>query len=130
MTIFEHCVYGDVRGKLISLEEHLNVPFSIKRTFFIYDVPNDQTRGEHAHVKTKQYISALNGSCKITLDNGKDLVTYSLNSPNVGLFQDTLVWGRMFDFSHDCILLVLASETYNPEDYIVNYDKFLEAVVQ
>ena len=128
MKIFEQRVFGDERGKLISLEENLDVPFSIKRTFFIYDVPQDQTRGEHAHIKTKQYISALNGSCKITLDSGRELRTYSLSSPILGLFQDTLVWGKMFDFSSDCILLILASETYDPEDYIVNYDKFLEAL--
>ena len=130
MELFEQHIFGDQRGKLISIEEGVDVPFSIKRTFFIYDVPNDQTRGEHAHVKTKQYISALSGSCKITLDSGSELQTYSLNSPSIGLFQDTLVWGKMFDFSSDCILLVLASESYNPEDYIVNYDKFLEALGQ
>ena len=128
MKLFEQHIYGDERGKLISIEERRNVPFSIKRAFFIYDVPHDQTRGEHAHVKTKQYISALNGSCKITLDSGKELRTFSLNSPNFGLFQDTLVWGKMFDFSSDCILLILASETYNREDYIEDYDKFLEAL--
>ena len=64
MELFEHHIFGDERGKLISIEGRMDVPFSIKRTFFIYDVPYGQTRGEHAHVKTKQYIAALSGSCK------------------------------------------------------------------
>ena len=126
--IFENKVMGDFRGKLIALESDIDIPFQIRRVFYIFDVPSGQVRGEHAHYKTKQYIAAISGSCKITLDNGKKKQTYSLNSANKALFQDCLVWGEMFDFTDDCILLVLASELYTENDYIRNYQKFLEKI--
>ena len=69
--IFENKVMGDFRGKLIALESDIDIPFQIRRVFYIFDVPSGQVRGEHAHYKTKQYIAAISGSCKITLDNGK-----------------------------------------------------------
>ena len=119
---------GDFRGKLIALESDIDIPFQIKRVFYIFDVPLGQARGKHAHYKTKQYIAAISGSCKITLDKGEKKQTYFLNSANKALFQDCLVWGEMFDFTEDCILLVLASELYRESDYIKNYQKFLEKI--
>ena len=121
-------VMGDERGSLIAFEENQNVPFDIKRVFYIYGTQEGIPRGQHSHYKTKQLLVAVNGGCKVTLDNGKEKETYTLNKPNVGLFQDALIWGTMHDFSHDCILMVFADTYYEDSDYIRDYDKFLEVV--
>lgn len=120
-------VLGDERGKLIALEENKEIPFDIKRVFYIYNTSN-LPRGEHSHYKTKQFLIALKGSCKIVLDDGVNKQVLELNQPNQGLFQDALVWSEMKDFSTDCILMVIASEYYDENDYIRNYNKFLEEV--
>ena len=128
MSITEHHILGDHRGQLVAIEGQQDVPFEVKRVFYIYGTHTDMTRGEHSHHQTQQYLIAVNGSCKVTLDDGKQKITYDLNQPNVGLLQDALVWGVMHDFTADCVLLVLASEHYDEADYICNYDDFLEAV--
>jgi dTDP-4-dehydrorhamnose 3,5-epimerase-like enzyme len=121
-------VLGDDRGQLVALEENKDIPFNIKRVFYIYGTKENTPRGNHSHYKTKQYLVTVNGSCKVTLDNGKKQETFNLNKPNLGLFQDALVWGNMHDFSSDCVLLVLASEHYDENDYIRDYDEFLKAI--
>ena len=128
MRATEHRVLGDHRGKLIAIEGQHDVPFVVKRVFYIYGTNPDVTRGEHSHYDTQQYLIAVNGSCKVTLDDGIKKNTYDLNRPNISLFQDVLVWGTMHDFSSDCVLLVLASEHYNEADYIRNYDDFIKVV--
>jgi len=128
MSITEHRVLDDHRGQLVAIEGQQDVPFEVKRVFYIYGTHPGMTRGEHSHHQTQQYLIAVNGSCKVTLDDGNQKITYNLNQPNVGLLQDALVWGVMHDFTADCVLLVLASEHYNEADYIRNYDDFLEAV--
>jgi hypothetical protein len=120
----EHRVLGDERGQLIAIESGVHIPFDIKRVFYIYGTQPNVPRGQHSHYKTKQYLIAVNGSCKVTLDNGQSKATYELNQPNVGLFQEAMVWGTMHDFSTDCVLLVLADQRYNEADYIRNYDDF------
>jgi len=124
----EFKVFGDHRGQLVVLEENREIPFDVKRVFYIYDTQKGVSRGNHSHYKTKQFLVAVNGSCKVTLDNGKEKETFDLNRPNLGLFQDALIWGTMHDFSEDCVLVVLASEHYDESDYIRNYDEFLEEV--
>ena len=124
----EFKVLGDHRGQLIALEANRQIPFDVKRVFYIYGAQEGVPRGNHSHYKTKQFLVAVNGSCKVTLDNGKEKETYELNKPNLGLFQDALIWGTMHDFSSDCVLMVLADEYYDASDYITNYDKFLEVV--
>ena len=121
-------VMGDDRGSLIAFEENQNVPFDIKRVFYIYGTQVGIPRGQHSHYKTKQLLVAVNGGCKVTLDNGMKKETYTLNKPNVGLLQESLIWGTMHDFSHDCILMVFADTYYDDSDYIRSYDKFLEIV--
>lgn len=128
--LIEFKVLGDHRGKLIALESSREVPFDFKRVFYIYGTQEGIPRGDHSHYKTKQFLVAVHGSCKVTLDNGKGKETFYLNKPNVGLFQDALIWGTMHDFSKDCVLMVLADEYYDPSDYITNYDIFLELVVK
>ena len=128
MSIFKLNEKVDGRGKLIALESCFDVPFHFKRMFYIYGVPKDESRGHHAHFSTKQYIIAVNGSCCITLNNGIKEISYELSEPNVGLFQDALVWGKMYNFSPDCVLVVLASEHYNESDYINSFDVFLKTI--
>jgi len=124
----EFKVLGDSRGQLIALEENKQIPFDIKRVFYIYGTQKGVPRGNHSHYKTKQYLIAINGSCKVTLDNGIEKKTYNLNKPNLGLLQEELIWGSMHDFSEDCILMVLADDYYNESDYIRDYNKFLKVV--
>lgn len=128
MSIQEHKILGDHRGKLVALESGIDIPFEIKRIFYIYGTQAGVPRGQHSHHAIKQYLIAVSGSCKVTLDDGKEKTTYELNKPNIGLFQDALIWGEMHDFSEDCVLLVLASEHYDEADYIRDYDEFLEHV--
>ena len=124
----EFKVLGDHRGQLVALEANRQIPFDVKRVFYIYGTQEGIPRGNHSHYKTKQFLVAVNGSCKVTLDNGKEKETFDLNKPNLGLFQDALIWGTMHDFSSDCVLMVLADEHYDESDYIRDYDKFLKEV--
>ena len=121
-------VLGDHRGQLVALEANRQIPFDVKRVFYIYGTQEGIPRGNHSHYKTKQFLVAVNGSCKVTLDNGNEKEVYELNKPNLGLFQDALIWGTMHDFSSDCVLMVLADEYYDASDYITNYNTFLEVV--
>lgn len=123
----EFKVLGDHRGELVALEANRQIPFDVKRVFYIYGT-QDVPRGNHSHYKTKQFLVSVNGNCKVTLDNGKEKETFDLNKPNLGLFQDALIWGSMHDFSSDCVLMVLADEYYDASDYITSYDTFLEVV--
>jgi len=119
---------GDERGSLVAFEENQNVPFDIKRVFYIYGTQEDVPRGQHSHYKTKQLLVAVHGGCKVTLDDGISKKTYTLNKPNVGLFQDALIWGTMHDFTEDCILMVFADTYYDESDYIRKYEEFLKVV--
>lgn len=123
-----HKVLGDERGKLIAIESGIHIPFAIKRVFYIYGTQPNVPRGQHSHHKTQQYLIAVSGSCQVTLDDGKQKVTHLLNQPDIGLFQDAMVWGTMHDFSSDCVLLVLANEHYTDSDYIRSYDDFKRIV--
>jgi len=128
MSVMHHKALGDHRGQLVAIEGEDDVPFGIKRVFYIYNTQKGVPRGNHSHYQTKQYLIAVNGSCKVTLDNGKTKQTFDLDEPNKGLFQDVLIWGAMHDFSNDCVLMVLASEYYNELDYIRDYNEFLKVV--
>ncbi|WP_158137641.1 sugar 3,4-ketoisomerase [Vibrio metschnikovii] len=128
MSLKNHNILGDHRGKLVAIEALSDIPFDIKRVFYIYGTQPDVPRGQHSHYQTKQYLIAVNGSCKVTLDDGVQVSTYDLNQPNIGLLQDSLIWGMMHDFSEDCVLMVLASEHYDESDYIRDYSEFLECL--
>lgn len=128
MKIKEFKVLGDHRGQLVALEANKDVPFDIKRVFYIYGTQEGVPRGNHSHYKTKQFLVAVHGSCKVTLDDGKIKETFDLNKPNLGLFQDALIWGTMHDFSPDCVLMVLADDYYVVSDYITDYEEFINEV--
>jgi len=118
--------HGDDRGQLISLEGNRNIPFNIKRVYYIYETLTDVRRGFHAHKSLEQILICIYGSCSILLDDGDKKETIRLNTPNVGLYIGAMLWREMFDFSKECVLMVLASEHYKEEDYIRNYTRFLE----
>ena len=121
-------IRGDDRGSLIALEESYNTPFAIKRVYYIFGTKEGVRRGYHAHKELKQLAICVSGSCKFHLDDGKEKKEISLESPDRGLLIEGLVWREMYDFSPDCVLLVLASEHYDEDDYIRDYNKFLEEI--
>lgn len=118
--------HGDDRGQLVSLEEFKDIPFRIKRVYYMYDTIADVVRGKHAHKTLEQILICIHGSCKIMLDNGHEKKVVPLEKPYEGLYVSNVMWREMFDFSPDAVLMVLASELYDESDYIRNYDDFLE----
>ena len=118
-------IFGDERGSLISLEGNKNIPFEIKRVYYIFDTKKDVVRGKHAHKNLQQILIAVSGSCKVLVDNKKDKKIYELNKPSKGLLIENNVWREMFDFSSDCVLMVLANDYYNKDDYIYEYENIL-----
>ena len=122
--------HGDDRGTLISLEQMKNIPFDIRRVYYMYGTGAQVRRGFHAHKNLKQVLICVSGQCKILLDNGKEKTSVVLNSPSRGLLVEADMWREMYDFSEDAVLLVVASLLYDEEDYIRNYDEFLEYVNQ
>ena len=118
----------DPRGNLTVAEQLRNIPFGIKRVYWVYDVPGGESRGGHAHKKCKEFIIAVSGSFHVTLDNGKEKTIYLLNHPYQGLLVETNIWRTLDDFSSGAVCLVLASEPYDENDYIRDYNEFLEYV--
>jgi len=120
--------HGDDRGMLIALEQNKEIPFAIKRVYYLYDTLADVTRGYHAHKSLEQILICVHGSCKIRLDNGREKAVVNLDKPDIGLYIANNMWREMFDFSSDAVLMVLASQVYDESDYIRNYDEFLKFV--
>ncbi|MBS9784588.1 MAG: FdtA/QdtA family cupin domain-containing protein [Oceanivirga sp.] len=116
---------GDERGKLVALEGLKNIPFEIKRVYYIYGTKLNVARGFHAHKNLQQVAIAVSGSCKMLLDDGVNKEWVTLDSPNKGILINSMVWHEMHNFSEDCVLLVLASEHYDESDYIRDYDEFI-----
>ncbi len=117
--------HGDDRGQLVALEEYQDIPFQIRRVYYMYDTKEDVRRGFHAHKSLEQILVCIHGSCKILLDSGWEKKIVSLEKPYEGLYISNDMWREMFDFSPDAVLLVLASDYYREEDYIRSYDEFL-----
>lgn len=126
--LLEFKVFGDDRGSLVSLEQNKNIPFDIKRVYYIYGTKEIVRRGFHAHKNLSQVLICVSGSCKILVDDGKTKKDVLLESPEKGLLITGLIWREMFDFSPDCVLMVLASDYYDESDYIKSYDDFMEMV--
>ena len=120
--------HGDSRGQLIALEELKEIPFQIKRVYYMYNTGEDVRRGFHAHKKLKQILICVHGQCKIHLDDGHSTEEVLLNKPYEGLYVDNNMWREMYDFSPDAVLLVLASELYDESDYIRDYNEFLKYI--
>ena len=118
----------DPRGNLTVAEQMKNVPFDIKRVYWTYDIPGGESRGGHAHKHLYQLVVAMGGSFNVTLDNGEERKTILLNHPWQGLLIKPNTWRTLEDFSSGAVCLVLASEPFDLEDYIYEYDEFLEYV--
>ena len=118
----------DPRGNLTVAEGLKNVPFDIKRVYWLYDIPAGEGRGGHTHKQIKQILIAVSGSFHVTLDNGKEKQTYLLNHPYQALLIDTGIWRTLDDFSSGAVCVVLASDWYEEEDYIYDYNDFLKYV--
>lgn len=127
--IIEFKEYGDERGNLVVAEgDNIDVPFNIKRVFYMYGSDAEIIRGQHANRRTEFVLINVSGTSKVKMDNGHETKIVELNKPRMGLYIETMVWKDMYDFSEDSVLLVLASEHYDGEEYIRDYDAFLKEV--
>lgn len=127
-TLIDFKIMGDNRGSLIALEENHNVPFDVKRVYYIFGTEQGVRRGYHAHKNLKQLAICVSGSCTFLLDDGTQQKYITLSSPTQGLLIEGLIWREMYNFSLDCVLIVLADAYYDENDYIRCYDKFLQEV--
>lgn len=128
ITKYKFPPHGDNRGQLVAIEELKDIPFEIKRVYYMYDTSEGVTRGKHAHKSLQQILICIHGKCKILLDDGAEKAVVSLENPYEGLFLGNNIWREMYNFSPDAVLMVLASELYDESDYIRNYNEFLEFV--
>lgn len=116
---------SDPRGNLTPIEGGIDIPFDIKRIYYLYDVPGGESRGGHAHKELYQLIVAANGSFTVTLDDGVNKQSFNLNRSYYGLLVAPGIWRDLDNFSSGAVLLCLASEHYEENDYIRNYEEFL-----
>ncbi len=122
LTPFKH--HANDTGALTFIEAQRDIPFDIKRVYYIYNVEHCARRGFHAHRSLKQYLICVSGSCNVELDDGNARCVVNLNDPNTGLYVAPGIWHEMFDFSANAVLLVLASGYYDEADYIRDYGAF------
>lgn len=116
--------YLDVRGNLSVIEQNKEIPFDIQRSYWLYDVPGGECRGGHAYRKNEEFIVALSGSFDVVLDDGTERKVFSLNRSYYGLYVPRGLWREMENFSTNSLALILASEKYDANDYIRDYDEF------
>lgn len=129
IEILDFSDLGDERGNLVVIEGNgWDIPFEIKRVFYIYGSDAEVVRGRHANRKTEFVMVNVSGKSKVKVDNGYEQRVIELDKPRMGLYLPTMVWKDMYDFSSDSILLVLASEHYDAEEYIRNYDEYIEEI--
>lgn len=121
---------GDDRGSLIALEEGRNVPFTVRRVYYLFETKPGIRRGFHAHRDLKQLVVAVRGSCRFLLDDGREQIELLLDNPAQGLLVESMIWREMYDFSEDCVLMVLASALYDESDYIRDKAQFMALVEQ
>lgn len=128
IKIMEFPDFGDERGNLVVVEGGIDIPFAIKRAFYIYGSDSEVIRGRHANRKSEFVMINVSGKSKVKVDNGYEQQIIELNRPRMGLYLPTMVWKDMYDFSADSVLLVLASEHYDGEEYIRNYDDYIREI--
>lgn len=122
---------GDERGHLVVIEGNQDIPFEIRRAFYIFGSDKDVVRGQHANRETQFVLINVAGTSKVKVMDGEgNEAIFCLNRPHTGIYLPTMVWKDMYDFSEDSVLLVLASEHYNPDEYIRSYDEFVKAVAE
>ena len=120
---------GDERGHLVVVEGNRDIPFEIKRAFYIYGSDKNVVRGNHANRQSEFVLINVAGTSKIRIKDGKgNEVVYTLNRPHTGVYLPNMVWKEMYDFSEDSVLLVLSNTYYNPDEYIRNYDEYVKVI--
>lgn len=117
-------------GNLVPVEGKFDIPFDIKRIFYIYNVDSNLTRGHHAHRKIQQVLICVHGSVKVKCKTPTEECVYELTDPSEGLYIGPMVWGEQFDYSNDAVLLVLTSDYFDESEYIRNYDIYVEEAAQ
>jgi acetyltransferase-like isoleucine patch superfamily enzyme/dTDP-4-dehydrorhamnose 3,5-epimerase-like enzyme len=120
----------DMRGELSVGEFDSDIPFIPKRYFLVYNVPSREVRGEHAHRECEQFLICVRGSCGVLLDDGQKRIEVTLDRPDCGLYMPAMIWGTQYRYSADAVLLVFASHSYDPKDYIRSYSDFMSAVTK
>ena len=125
-TIIELDKCHRVKGNITVVENNITVPFAVRRTYYLYDIPGGESRGAHAHKELQQLIIAASGSFNVTLDDGNIKRTFMLNRPYQGLLIVPGIWRTLDDFSSGSVCLVLASHPYEKEDYMRDYSEFLK----
>ena len=124
--IIELPKFLDARGNLSFAQNDTHIPFEIKRTYWLYDVPGGESRGGHAYRETEEFVIALSGSFDVIVDDGKEKKTFHLNRSYYGLYIPKGMWREMDNFSTNSLALEFASTQYDPADYIRDYDEFLK----
>lgn len=129
VSMLEFPQMGDDRGRLVVVEGNKDIPFDIKRIFYIYGSDREVIRGQHANRRSEFVLINVAGTSKVRVCDGKgNEAVYSLNRPHTGIYLPKMVWKDMYDFSEDSVLLCLASEHYDASEYIRDYDEFVKIV--
>tara|TARA_B100000768_G_scaffold125201_1_gene115913 strand:- start:1660 stop:2067 length:408 start_codon:yes stop_codon:yes gene_type:complete len=118
--------YSDERGSLVISENSIDIPFDIKRLYYLYGAPRDSVRGKHGHRDLQQVLIPINGSFEVKLDDGQFAKSYSLEDRTKGLYVPRMMWREIYNFSPDAVCLVLASELYDADDYFYPYSEFIK----
>ena len=124
--VFEFNEMGDERGNLIVIEGNEDIPFEIKRIFYMYGTDNSQVRGNHANRKSSFVLVNVAGSSKIKIDDGFSTAVIELNKPRMGVYIPPMIWKEMYDFSEDSVMLVLSDEHYDASEYIRSYNDYIK----
>lgn len=131
VTMLEFPQHGDERGHLVIVEGAKDIPFEIKRIFYIYGSDANVVRGQHANLKSEFVLINVAGKSKVKVKDGLgNEAVFSLNRPHTGIYLPEMVWKDMYDFSEDSVLLVLSSEHYDANEYIRDYEQFTELVAE
>ena len=129
IKIIEFADFGDERGNLVVIEgDGMDIPFDIKRVFYIYGSYSEVVRGSHANRETEFLLVNVSGTSKVRVDNGSEEMIVELNKPRMGLYLPSMLWKDMYDFSADSVLLVLASRHYDGNEYIRDYEEYLREI--
>ena len=129
VQMLEFPQHGDERGHLVVVEGMKDIPFEIKRMFYIYGSDANVVRGRHANRKSEFVMINVAGQSKVRVDDGRgNEAVFSINRPHTGLYLPKMIWKDMYDFSEDSVLLVLSNEAYDPNEYIRDYDAFVKEV--
>lgn len=127
MKLYEELYFqelGDERGNLVVAEVKRNIPFDIKRIFYMYGSDNKVVRGQHANKNSEFVLINVKGSCTVKVDTGKEMTVINLDKPHKGLYLNKMVWKEMYNFSEDSVLIVLSNMVYDSEEYIRDYQEF------